>query len=49
MYDLEVIVCKNFLGGVGIYIDLNMRVLDEYFVFCIKMFGNVWLNKGIIF
>lgn len=49
MYDLEVIVCKNFLGGVGIYIDLNMRVLDEYFVFCIKMFGNVWFNKGIIF
>lgn len=49
MHDLEVTVCKNPSGGVGIYIDSNTRASDEHFAFRIKMFGNVWSNKGIIF
>lgn len=49
MHDLEVTVCKNPSGGVGIYIDSNTRASDEHFALRIKMFGNVWSNKGIIF
>lgn len=37
------------LRNVGIYIDSNTRASDEHFALRIKMFGNVWSNKGIIF
>lgn len=47
MHDLDVTVCKNPSGGVGIYIDSNTRASDEHFALRIKMFGNVGLTRGL--